>query len=214
MEFTLIQKICILIPPILLAIIVHEVSHGWVALMCGDQTARLSGRLTLNPLPHIDPVGTVILPILMLTVSNFVFGWAKPVPVDPRNMRHPRRDMAIVAAAGPFSNLVMAVMWAGFNKVVLNIDSSAGDALIYMGHYGILINLVLGVLNCIPIPPLDGGRVLVNMLPHRIALQVSRIEPFGFIILVILMFSGVLSWIISPIIELLASWIMALFGLM
>ena len=151
---------------------VHEVAHGWVASLFGDQTARLSGRLTLNPLKHIDPVGTIIVPILLLLFSNFIFGWAKPVPVDARNMKNPRRDMALVALAGPLSNFLMALLWAAVAKIGI-LSSSDMDSwfvpLVYMGEAGIMINIVLGVLNCLPIPPLDGGRVLYNILPSQLA---------------------------------------------
>lgn len=215
-ELTIIQKVAIWALPVLFAITLHEVAHGWVASLFGDQTARLSGRLTLNPLKHIDLMGTIVVPLLMLVFSGFIFGWAKPVPVDPRNLRNPRRDMAIVAIAGPLSNLAMAIIWAIFAKVgtlLLNDYAWLGVPLVLMGEAGIMINLVLGVLNCVPIPPLDGGRVLLNLLPGRVAWQLSRLEPYSLLILVLLMVTGVLFYIIGPPIMLLNYWIAVVFGL-
>lgn len=213
MELTVIQKIAIWALPVLFAITLHEVAHGWVASKFGDQTARLSGRLTLNPLNHIDVMGTIVVPLLMLTLGGFIFGWAKPVPVDPRNMRNPRYNMVWVAAAGPCSNLLMAVFWAGIAKLGLSVDAWFGVPLIYMGQAGIMINVVLCILNCLPIPPLDGGRVLCNLLPGRMGWNVSRLEPYGFLILVLLMMSGILSYVISPIVYTLINGIRMLFNL-
>ncbi len=216
MELTLIQKIAIWVLPLLFAITVHEVAHGWIADKFGDHTARLSGRLTLNPIKHIDMVGTIIVPLILLAISNFVFGWAKPVPVDARNLRHPRRDMIFVAAAGPLSNLLMALFWAGLAKlcaVFLSNQAWLSVPLIYMGEAGIMINVVLCILNFLPIPPLDGGRILVNLLPPRVAWQFSRIEPFSFIILILLLMSGILSYVMAPMIFFLVRGIMGLFGL-
>jgi Zn-dependent protease len=215
-ELTIAQKVAIWALPVLFAITLHEVAHGWVASKFGDQTARLSGRLTINPIKHIDLMGTIVVPLLMLFFSGFIFGWAKPVPVDARNLRNPRRDMAIVAIAGPVSNLLMAIFWAAIAKVgILLLDGNAwlGVPLVLMGEAGIMINLVLGVLNCIPIPPLDGGRVLSNLLPGRWAWHLAKIEPYSLLILVLLMVSGVLSTIIGPPIVLLNHWIAFLFGL-
>lgn len=216
LEMTIIQKIAIWALPILFAITVHEVAHGWVASKLGDQTAKLSGRLTLNPIKHIDWVGTIILPLLMLLFTSFIFGWAKPVPVDPRNLRHPRSDMAIVAAAGPIANLLMALFWAGIAKIgymLLPEENWFSLPLVLMGNAGIIINVVLGVLNCLPIPPLDGGRVLLSVVPGRIAWQLNRFEPYGFLLLILLMFSGVLSNILGPIVGQLVSGIELVFAL-
>lgn len=212
-DFTTVQKIAIWILPILSAIIVHEVAHGWVASFFGDQTAKLSGRLTLNPIKHVDLVGTIIVPLMMLLFTSFIFGWAKPVPVDARNLRHPRRDMAIVAAAGPLSNFIMALMWGGIAKLGYSANPWMGVPLVYMAEAGIMINLVLGLLNCLPIPPLDGGRILMNVVPGRAGWYLYRLEPYGFFILLALMFSGALSFILYPALVTFQGWIVALFGL-
>ena len=213
MELTAVQQIAIWAIPIIFAITLHEVAHGWVASKFGDQTAKLAGRLTINPIKHIDLMGTIVVPILMLLMGGFIFGWAKPVPVDPRNMRNPRYNMVIVALAGPVSNLVMALFWAGIVKLGLNLNAWFGVPLIYMGQAGIMINLVLCVLNCLPIPPLDGGRVLSNLLPGRLGWILYRLEPYGFFIIILLMISGLFSFILRPAIAFLLEWITVLFGL-
>ena len=208
---TLIQKVAVFALPVLLAITVHEAAHGWVASRLGDQTARMLGRVTVNPLKHIDPVGTVAVPLITM-FTGFVFGWAKPVPVDWRNLNHPRRDMALVAAAGPGANLLMAIGWAlviqGAARLVQYSEWIAWP-LIYMGGAGILINIILMVLNLTPILPLDGGRVLNALLPGRLAIAFSRLEPYGLIIIVVLLVSGVLGQILWPI----ASFFMSLLPL-
>lgn len=216
-DLSTIQTIAVWIIPVLFAVTLHEVAHGWVASLFGDQTARLSGRLTINPVRHIDPVGTVLVPLtlMILTHFQFIFGWAKPVPVDQRNMSHPQRDMAIVAMAGPLANIAMAFFWGMIAKIGVMVD--AGDhhwvALIYMGAAGIQINVILAVLNLIPLPPLDGSNILIGMLPRRAAYQYSRITPYGFIILLVLMFSGVLSKIMMPMVYLLINLVGTVFGL-
>lgn len=216
-ELSLIQKIVIWAIPVIFAITLHEVAHGWVASWFGDQTARFSGRLTLNPLKHIDPVGTVLVPLFMLMVSNFIFGWAKPVPVDARNLRNPRRDMAFVALAGPASNIVMALCWGVIAKIGITLsmgsNSWAGVPLAYMGSAGIMINSVLAVLNLIPLPPLDGSKILMSFLPRRGAYYYSRIEPYGFFILVLFMVTGLLGFIMMPPVFFLIDGIGRLFGL-
>lgn len=217
MELTIIQKIAVWALPLIFAITLHEVAHGFVASWFGDQTARLSGRLTINPMKHIDLVGTIIVPLLMLTVGGFIFGWAKPVPVDPRNMRNPRIDMAFVALAGPLSNILMALFWGFIAKLAIWAGNqgyaSVSVPLTYMGSAGIIINVVLAVLNFIPIPPLDGGTIILSILPRRAAYYYSMIEPFGFWILLILIFTNVLSLIMSPFIDLLINLIGGIFGL-
>ncbi|MFH1334079.1 MAG: site-2 protease family protein, partial [Pseudomonadota bacterium] len=168
MQFTMIQKVAIWILPLLFGITVHEVAHGWVASRLGDKTAQRLGRLTLNPIKHIDWLGTVLVPFVLLLISPVVFGWAKPVPVTQQNLRHPRRDMALVALAGPLSNLIMAFIWGFIMKIgtwLMPVTSQIGVPLALMGQAGIFVNVMLMVLNLIPIPPLDGGRVVSNLLP-------------------------------------------------
>ncbi len=213
---SLVQYAAIAALPLLFAITVHEVAHGWVALRFGDRTAQMLGRLTLNPLKHIDPVGTILVPAILLYAGGFIFGWAKPVPVDWRNLRNPKRDMAIVAVAGPLANLGMAVIWALVAKLGLALNTANlwfSVPLILMGKVGILLNLILMVLNLLPLPPLDGGRVLVGLLPDKLALTVSRIEPYGFFVLVALMITGVLGAIIGPPIMALDRLLVSLVGL-
>lgn len=199
-ELNAIQRLAVWALPVLMAITVHEVAHGWVAKQLGDPTAKMMGRLTLNPLKHIDPVGTVLLPAVLLVLGGFIFGWAKPVPITWENLKNPRRDVALVAVAGPGANFLMAVFWA----VVLKISASSGIGpgsfgfpLILMAQAGITINVILMILNLVPIPPLDGGRVLSSLLPPRLAWQFSRIEPFGIWILLALLVSGVLASVMS-----------------
>lgn len=219
MELTIIQKIVVWAIPLLFAISLHEVAHGWVASFFGDYTAKLAGRLSLNPLKHIDPVGTIAAPLLTMLASNFsfVFGWAKPVPVDARNMHNPRRDMAFVALAGPLANVLMALCWGFVAKMGIWFDLMGNDwlgvPLIYMGSAGIMINVVLAVLNLIPLPPLDGAKILGSLLPPRSAYYFYRLEPYGFVILLIMMFSGVLSFILGPPVFLLINGIGSLYGL-
>jgi len=216
-DLTIIQKIAVWALPLIFAVTLHEVAHGYVAYLLGDYTAKLSGRLSLNPIKHIDPVGTIVVPLLMMLVSNFIFGWAKPVPVDARNFKHPKKDMALVALAGPLSNLVMAFLWGLIAKMGLIADASGNEwlglPLAYMGSVGILINVVLGVLNLIPIPPLDGGKVLEALLPNRAAHTFSLLEPYGFYILIALMLTGMLSSVISPFVFLIGDMIGNLYGL-
>ena len=192
---TLVQKISIWALPVLFAITLHEVAHGWAARALGDRTAEMLGRLSLNPLRHVDPMGTVVVPMVMLALGGFLFGWAKPVPVGVRNLKHPRRDMALVAIAGPLANAAMALAWGLLLKLSLAVGSEEGIwlGLRYMAMAGIMINLVLMVLNLLPLPPLDGGRVLNGLLPERYARVMDRIEPYGLVIMVALMATGVLS---------------------
>jgi Zn-dependent protease len=195
------QTFAVWVLPVLFAITVHEVAHGWVAKLFGDRTAQMLGRLTLNPLKHIDPVGTILVPGLLLLMGGFVFGWAKPVPVNARNLGNPKRDMAIVAIVGPLANLCMAFIWAIIIRIgTLFISSSEAIAmpLIYMGSAGISINIFLMMLNLLPIPPLDGGRVISGFLPGPLAYKLNRLEPYGFMILVALIYFGGLSLLLGP----------------
>jgi len=199
-ELNLIQKIAIWVIPVLFAITLHEVAHGWVANRLGDPTARMLGRLTLNPLKHIDPVGTILVPaILLLLPGKFLFGWAKPVPISPRNFKQPRRDMAIVGAAGPLSNLLMGLLWCLVVRIGLYLPQSAvhmAEPLMLVGVAGIFVNVLLMVFNLIPLPPLDGGRVASGLMPREWALHYDRIEPYGFFILIALMITPVFGYII------------------
>ena len=215
-ELNTLQLIAIAIVPTLLAIVVHEVAHGWVAYRLGDNTAYMMGRLTLNPLKHIDPIGTILVPLILILTVGFAFGWAKPVPINWRNLHNPRRDTTLVAAAGPFANLLMAIAWGVITKLASLLPESAAMMalpLFYMGMFGILINIVLMVFNLIPIPPTDGGRIAVNLLPPRLGYQLDRLQPFGLIIILLLLVTGVLWRIIGPVIQLVIRFIQALLGL-
>ncbi len=196
------QTIAIWALPVLFAITVHEVAHGWVAKLCGDKTAMMLGRLTLNPIKHIDPVGTILLPLLLVVMSTgFVFGWAKPVPVTIQNLRSPKQDMVWVALAGPVSNGIMALLWLGamlVGALLLHTSPWVAEPLIYMGQAGVMINVVLMVLNLVPLPPLDGGRIVTGLLPGPLSWQFSRIEPYGFFILIALLATGILGEILGP----------------
>lgn len=192
------QKIAIWAIPVLFAVTVHEVAHGLVARQLGDDTASRAGRLSLNPLRHVDPVGTVLVPGVLLLLGGFLFGWAKPVPVDFRKLHSPRRDMAVVAAAGPASNLLMAFGWAGGLAVYLAQGAPEGGWTLLrdMCIAGVAINVILMVLNLIPLPPLDGGRIAVGLLPRALALPLSRVEPWGLFILIGLLATGLLGQIL------------------
>lgn len=209
-HYTLIQKLILYLPPLLFAITMHETAHGWIANLLGDPTAKMLGRLSINPIKHIDPIGTVIVPTALYFLGGFVFGWAKPVPITWQNLKKPRRDTLLVAAAGPTANFLMAIIWAAIARIALELDSTA---IIYMGLFGIKINLVLCILNLIPIPPLDGSRVISSLLPPRIAYKYNRIEPYGFFILLALLATGVLSYVIWPATTTLTVLIANLFGL-
>lgn len=200
-DLTLPQKIAAAILPVLFAITVHEVAHGWVAKYLGDPTAQRLGRLTLNPIKHIDPLGTVLVPSLMFLLGGFIFGWAKPVPITWENLRNPKRDMAIVAAAGPAANFLMAFLWGLVAKIAITLPLSlqwATTPLFYMGQIGIYVNAILMILNLFPLPPLDGGRVAVGLLPGPLAWKLSRVEPYGFFVVLALFATGVLSMIVFP----------------
>ena len=213
LDLNLVQKISIWVVPVLLAITVHEVSHGWIARKLGDNTAFMLGRLTLNPLKHVDPVGTILIPgMLLLMQAGFLFGYAKPVPINWKNLRHPKRDMALVAAAGPGANLLMALGWALLIRLGLSLGET-GMALILMGVAGITINIILMVLNLLPLPPLDGGRVMTGLLPGPLAYRFSRIEPYGFFILIGLLVTGVLGMVLWPVISMVMTMVVPVSGL-
>jgi len=210
----LIQTITLAAIPVLFAITLHEAAHGYVARHFGDMTAYQEGRISLNPLRHIDPVGTILLPMLTLMLGGILFGWAKPVPVNFAALRHPKKDMLWVAAAGPASNLAMALGWAILYKMAwLNPENYFAEPLIGMAQYGIQINVILMVLNLLPIPPLDGGRVAISMLPHRQAYQLARIEPYGMFILIFLLITNLLGLILSPFVRMVTEVIQLIIGI-
>jgi len=215
-EISIVQRIAILALPVLFAITVHEVAHGWVAKQLGDPTAMMMGRLTLNPLKHIDPIGTVVVPILLAMMGGFLFGWAKPVPVTWENLKKPKRDMALVAVAGPVANLLMALIWALIMKVGYSIGGTLdwlAVPLIAMGQAGILINILLMILNLLPLPPLDGGRIVASFLPGPMAWKFNQIEPYGFFILLGLLAMGLLWKLLTPPVEAIIRIIYQLFQL-
>ncbi|MCG6934202.1 MAG: site-2 protease family protein [Gallionella sp.] len=209
-----IQTVAIGAIPVLFAITLHEAAHGYVARHFGDMTADKAGRITLNPLHHIDPVGTILLPLLTFALGGILFGWAKPVPVNFAALRNPKKDMLWVAIAGPASNLAMALGWTFLYKVGLMFpESYFADPLLGMAKIGMEINVVLMVLNLLPLPPLDGGRVAVSLLPHRQAFQLARIEPYGMFILIFLAVTSVLSFILTPPIVFIFRILLSLFGI-
>ncbi len=210
------QTIAIWAIPILFAITLHEVAHGWVAKQCGDPTAAMLGRLSLNPVRHIDPLGTILVPAVLIVFVGFAFGWAKPVPVNFNQLRNPKRDMIWVAAAGPAANLIMALAWAMVMKVGLLIPGQSewvATPLILAGQAGIIINLVLLLLNLIPIPPLDGGRILVGLAPACFTSALVKVESVGMLVMFGLLAMGGLTFILHPPLRFLSSMIGRLFGI-
>ena len=194
------ERIALAAIPIILAITVHEASHGYVARMFGDSTAWMLGRVTLNPLKHIDPLGTILVPLATYTLfGGLLFGWAKPVPVNFANLRNPKRDMLWVAAAGPGTNLLMAIAWAFLLAATAPGGSFASAGLQEMSSAGIAINVSLMVLNLLPILPLDGGRIALSLLPRQLAIPYSNTERFGFIVVILLLVSGALGVVLGPL---------------
>jgi len=196
--------------PVLFAITLHEVAHGLVARHFGDRTAEMLGRLSLNPLKHIDPVGTILVPAILFATGGVLFGWAKPVPVAFRNLNNPKRDMIYVAIAGPAANLLMGIGWALVLKLVFALDMSTGvvgQFLVSMARIGLLINTLLAAFNLLPIPPLDGGRVLRGLVSESVGYYLDRMEPFGLIIIVLLLVSGFLWVLVGPLFALVESLI-------
>ncbi|MDW7535608.1 MAG: site-2 protease family protein [Candidatus Nitrotoga sp.] len=212
----LIQVVAIAAIPVVFAITLHEAAHGYVARYFGDMTAYQQGRISLNPVRHIDPVGTVLLPLLTLWMGGILFGWAKPVPVNFSALNRPKQDMLWVALAGPAANLFMALLWGALAKLAVTLplpDSYFAEPLFEMAKIGIRINVVLMVLNMLPLPPLDGGRVAVSLLPYKQASVLAKIEPYGMFILIFLAISPVLGWILMSPISGLLHLINTLFGL-
>jgi Zn-dependent protease len=219
-QYDLIATIAIYALPVVFAITLHEAAHGYVAKHYGDLTAYQAGRVSLNPIKHVDPIGTVLVPAALLLMSKLfggagiLFGWAKPVPVNFANLRHPKRDMFWVAAAGPGVNFLMALGWAAVLKAALTMPETAyALPMALMGRAGIEINAVLMVLNLLPIPPLDGGRIAVSLLPTGIAYRFAKIEPYGLVIILVLLFSGILWTIIGPFIRSMTAFMAWLFAL-
>jgi len=213
---TIIRQIIISVFPILIAITFHELSHGFAANKLGDPTAKMMGRLTLNPIAHIDLFGTILMPLMLIifTHGQFVFGYAKPVPINPMNFKNPKKDMAISAAAGPAMNIALAIGSKLVLRFILDplsavlpepVVSTILAPLIMIFQSSVVINIVLAVFNMIPIPPLDGGRVLTGFLPYKQAASFSRIEPYGFIIVILLIVTGIASYFVVPLINLFLS---------
>ena len=210
----LIQTIALAAIPVLFAITLHEAAHGYVARHFGDMTAYQQGRISLNPIRHIDPLGTILLPILTLWMGGILFGWAKPVPVNFGALRQPKKDMLWVALAGPASNFFMALVWALIAKIALAFpENYYAVPMLEMAKIGININVVLMVLNLLPLPPLDGGRIAISMLPHRQAYQLAKVEPYGMFILIFLAVTPVLWWVLRPFMDVVYFVIRLIFGL-
>jgi Zn-dependent protease len=206
MELSILQLIAVYAIPVVLAITLHEAAHAFVASRLGDRTAQALGRVTINPFKHVDPVGTLLVPGLILLASKalgggLLFGWAKPVPVIASNLRSPRRDMGLVAAAGPGANLLMALGWGIAIKAMV-VTGVGDEFFVRMAYAGIVVNIALAVLNLMPVPPLDGGRILTSLLPLRLAIPYSRLEPYGIFILLALLATGLLGNVIGPLVDL------------
>ncbi|MBP4050230.1 site-2 protease family protein [Chromobacterium violaceum] len=195
----LVQQVTIFALPVLLAITLHEAAHAYAARRFGDDTAYLQGRMTLNPFKHIDPIGTVLLPLLTIWLGSFIFGWARPVPVNFNALRKPRQHMRWVAAAGPLANLAMMLGWTVLLKLALGMDGAYRDPLMLMSKAGISINISLMLLNLLPILPLDGGRIVYSLLPPGVAWRYAKTESWGMWLLLLLVASGLLGAILQPL---------------
>ena len=208
-------KIIFALPAVITAITLHEAAHGWVAYKLGDSTAKNLGRITANPVKHLDPVGTILMPLVMIIFTGMAFGYAKPVPVEVRNFEHPQKDMALVALAGPVSNFIMAIFWMFILVVSVKLmpRGTLGDVFQYMAGIGVIINIVLMVVNFLPVLPLDGGRVLMGVLPFKWAVMFIKTERFGFLLVILLLFTGILDKILMPMIEMVQKNLFSLFGL-
>jgi Zn-dependent protease len=214
-SFAFLDKITFWAIPVLFAITLHEVAHGWMARYFGDRTAEMLGRLSLNPLRHIDPIGTVLVPGLLLAVGGPLFGWAKPVPVATSVLRNPRRAMIAVALAGPAANLGMAAVWCAVLGTIVHVhvNETLDRWIALMAQAGIVINVVLALFNLLPIPPLDGGRVLAGLLPPPLSARLEKIEPVGLFIVLGLSVFGLFGWLFNPALRVIGRVINALFGL-
>lgn len=209
-------NILVYVIPVIFAITLHEAAHGFVAKRFGDSTAWMLGRVTLNPAKHIDPIGTVLVPLATVALSGFMFGWAKPVPVNFNNLRNPRRDAIWVAGAGPASNLLQAILWAVVARLLAETVSPTGRVGVFwfsVAEAGVMVNVVFAILNLFPLLPLDGGRIVMSLLPRRLSHAYSRTEPYGMVVLILLVVSGALGWLMRPLVSGTLGAINSLFGL-
>ena len=213
MELT--YQILLALLPIITAITLHEAAHGWVAFKLGDSTAKDLGRITINPVKHIDPIGTILIPIVMIITTGMAFGYAKPVPVDVSNFEHPQKDMALVALAGPFSNFLMAIFWVFVLMLTYKYmqQGELTNAIRYMSGIGVIINILVMVVNLLPMPPFDGGRIVTGVLPFKWAVVFVRFERYGMWIVILLLVTGILGKILMPMIEMVQKNLLSLFGL-